>query len=146
MRLDPTAERGELEQAGIAEHLATPLEDPSVTCVDEEEVRVHRTRDEPLPQPADRVDRRAAARAGDRIGGEEDASDIGVDHALDDDGEPHCELVDPMRRAVRDGSLVEQRGPTPAHGVEDGVVPFDVEDRVLLTREARVGQILSRRG
>ena len=145
MRFDPGADGRELAQAHVVEDVAAALEHRAGARVDEVVVRVHRAGDELLPETAHRVDRRTSAPPGDRVGREEDARDRRGDHALDHDRQAKRFFVDLARRAVRDRALVPERGPAAADRVEERVLAFDVEDRVLLTREARLGQILRRR-
>ena len=64
-----------------------------------------------------------------------------------DDGEPDAGRVDVVRVAVRDRALVPERGPAAPQRIEERVVAADIEDRVLLAGEARLGEILrGRRG
>ena len=139
--LDAHARRCELAQARVVERVAATLDDRSIARVDDVVVGIHLARDEPLPEAADGVDRHAPACPGDRVGREQDTSDVGVDHALDHDREAYGRVVDRVRRAVRDRAVVPERRPAAAHGFENGVFACDIENRVLLPGEARVGQV-----
>ena len=61
---------------------------------------------------------------GDRVGGEQDAGGLRVDHPLDDDPHLCAALVDAVAQPVGHGALGEQRGPVPGRTYcEDCVGP-----------------------
>src|SRR2546428_8661262 len=146
MRLHARAERRELAELRIVQDVPAPFDDRSVARVDDEVIGIHRARDELLPQPPHRVDDRAAATAGDRLSGEEDARALGADHPLHHDREPKSLPVDAVCLAIRDRALIPERRPAPADRVEQRLLAARAEDRVLLSGEARLGQILGGRG
>ena len=103
-------------------------------------------RDQPghhgLAQPGAGVDDDLAALAGDRVGREHHAGELGVDHPLDDDRHPCGCRLDLLAAAVGDGPLGPQRRPAAAYGVEHRVVADDVEVGVLLAGEGGAGKVL----
>ena len=97
--------------------------------------------DDALPEPPGGVDECLLA-ACDRVTGEQDASGVGVDESLDDDGEGDAVVVEGVALAVVDGAGGPQRAPAAAHGIQDGFSTDDAEEGVLLPGEGRVGQVL----
>src|SRR6185437_11829355 len=82
------------------------------------------------------VDRRNVAIAADRIGGEENSGDVGIDQLLHDDREPDSAMTESVARAIEHSAIGEQRNPAAAHGVEQRRLPSHVEISVLLPGEA----------
>ena len=80
--------------------------------------------------------------AGDRIGREQHPGGVGVDHALDHDGERHAVVDVAVVGPVRHRSLIPERGPTSADGIQQRLRSLDVEERVLLPGEARAREVL----
>jgi hypothetical protein len=111
----------------------------------DEVVGVYRARYELLAEAAYRFDRDAPAASGDWVGGKEHAGAFRVDHSLHDDREAQPARRNIVGLAIGDGTLVPERCPTFANGIEDRVLARYPEDRVLLTSEARIGKILGRR-
>jgi len=97
--------------------------------------------DELLAEAEHRVDNGAPAVPGQRVGGEHDPGRLGGHHLLDDDRQRHRRMVDGVAGAVGDGALGPQARPALDDGVEDGAEPADVEERVLLPGEGRLGQV-----
>ena len=69
------------------------------------------------------------------VAGEQNAADGRIDHLLDEDGEAHGALVEPLSMAVDEDSRREQRSPALAHGRHHLVGPRDVEIGVLESGE-----------
>src|SRR5215211_2843999 len=80
------------------------LNDLTGSGLDDEVVGVDRTGDNRLAQTGAGVDHGLVTPTGERIGGEEGASDFSLDHLLHGDGETHGALVDPVGGAVADGA------------------------------------------
>ena len=145
MLLDASAERSELAELRVAQDVAPSLEHGARSRVDRVVVWIHRTRDELLSEAPYRLDRGATAAPGDRVGREEHARALCLDHSLHDDREPESTHRDLMCLAIGDGAVVPERRPAAADGIENRVRPGHTEDRVLLAGEARIGQVLGRR-
>ena len=111
-------------------------------AVDDPVVGVDRARDDGVAQARGGVDHAAGAAAADRVGGEEHARDLRVDHPLHDHGELGGRVVDARVGAVGHGPVRPQRRPAAAHRVQHRVDADDVQVGVLLAREARAGQVL----
>ena len=140
------AKRGEFAELRVVQDLAAALHDGTRRGVDEIVVGIHGSRYEPITETADGVDRGATATAGDWLGGEQDSRRVRSNHVLDHDREPEPGIGHVVRRAIRDDALVPERRPAAADGVDDFVFSEDVEDRVLLPCEARLGEVLGGRG
>jgi hypothetical protein len=69
---------------------------------------------------------------------------VGADHLLDADGQRHLEVVEPLVLPVADRPVREQRGVAALAGVQQRLFPGDVEEGLLLTGEAGLGQVLGR--
>jgi hypothetical protein len=96
----------------------------------------HGARDRRLAEADDDLDHHAIAALAHRIAGEEDAGDIRVDHALDDDG--HAQVAQrPLLGPVEQGPLGEERGPAVTDPSTHLIAAANVEERLLLAREAR---------
>jgi hypothetical protein len=67
-----------------------------------------------------------------------------VDHPLDDDGHPHRRVAEPARLPVGDRALAPERVTAPLHRLDQRVGTADVQDRLVLAREAGVRQVLGR--
>jgi hypothetical protein len=67
---------------------------------------------------------------------------VGAHHALHPDGQGHGELAEAHALAVVDRPVGEERGVATSAGVEQLLFAADVEERLLLSREAGVGQVL----
>ena len=98
--------------------------------------------DELLAEPEDGVHDGAVAASGEGIGGEQDAGRVGVHQFLNDDREGNGAGGHVVAGAVGDGALGPEAGPAFNRGVADGVEAADVEERVLLAGEGRLGQVL----
>ncbi len=120
------------------------LDDGAAAAVDAEAVGRHHARDQRLPEAEAGVDDGGQAVTGNRIGREQDARHVGVDHLLHHHGEGHLAVVEPVTRPVEDGALGEQGGPAAAYRVQQGALAADVEVGVLLACEGRARQVLGR--
>ena len=76
------------------------------------------------------------------VHGEHDPGELGVDHPLHDDGELDVLVGEALLLAVGDGPGGEQRGPALPDLVHEVVLVGDVQVGLLLSGEARVGQVL----
>ena len=95
------------------------------------------------------VDDHDVGEAGLGIDGEHHAraGEVGAHHLLDSGRERDVHVVEAALVSVRDRAVGEQRGEAVADGVEHVVDADDVQERLLLAREARVGEVLGgRRG
>lgn len=95
-------------------------------------------------QPRDRVDDGLRAGAGQRVGREHHPGGRRGDHALHDDGHREVAGLQPLTGPVGDGALAVHGVPALPDGLEQCVPALDVEDGVLLAREAGVRQVLGR--
>jgi hypothetical protein len=102
-------------------------------------VRVHRAGDDGLPEARAGIDDGLPAATGHRVGGEEHAGDLRVDHALDHHGQSHAAVVDAVGGSIGHGTVGPQRCPAAPHGVQHGVGADDIQVGVLLAGEAREG-------
>jgi hypothetical protein len=98
--------------------------------------------DDDVPEARDGVDDHLGARTGDRVGREQHPGGGRLDHPLDDDGHPHRRVAEAARLPVRHRALAPERVPAPAHRVDQRVGAADVQDRLVLAREAGVRQVL----
>ena len=99
-------------------------------------VRRHLAGDDRLAEPEDGLHDHPVAAPARRVDREQHPGDVGVDHALHDDG--HVEVVErSLARAVEQRPLGEERRPAVAHAAHDVVGAADVQVRLLLAREAR---------
>jgi len=109
-----------------------------------EVVGVNDAGDDRLAEAGAGVDHGLAALSREWVGGKEDAGHCRIDHLLHSDSEAHASGVDPVRSAVADGALGPKRGPAAPYRVEQRLNSHHVEVRILLSGEARVGQVLRR--
>ncbi len=72
-------------------------------------------------------------------------TEVGAHHALHADGQPHGEMIEPVVDAIGDRPVGEQRGEAAPARADQGVGPAHPEERLLLSGEARLGQVLRRR-
>ena len=107
--------------------------------VDDEMVGVDRAGHHRLAQAGAGIDDSVPAVAGHRVGGKEHPGNLGVDHPLDNDREPHGGVIDAVGRPVTDRPVGPQGRPASAYRVEHGVRTDDVEVGVLLAGETRRG-------
>ena len=103
----------------------------------DDEARHHR-----VAEAGARFDRDGPPLARDRIGGEHDPRDRRIGHALHHDGHPDQVLVDTQVPPVGDRPVGVRRGPASADTGDDLVDPDHVQERVVLTRERRRGEVL----
>ncbi len=142
--LDTPREAGDRARIGLGEHgcaagLATrrlALHGPLVT--------VALTRDERLADAAHRAHSGDLARSGHRVGSERHARRARIDHALHEHGHPALGPAARRRVAAHSGAL--GRRTAAPHGVDDCLRAANVEVRLELPRERRLGPVLARRG
>src|SRR5215213_7120368 len=124
-----------------------PPDDRATSGVDDEVIRVHGSGHDRLTKPGAGVDHSLAARSGYRVGGEHHACSHSVDHVLDHDRQRHRTVIDAMGVSVAHRPICPQRCPAAPDSVDHRLSAHHVEVGVLLTREARVREILrGRRG
>jgi len=107
-------------------------------------VRLDAAGNERFPEPEDGLDARHGAVRGDRVGGEEDARRLRVHKPLDDHRHADGAVAGTGARAVRDGALGEERGPTAADVPQNRGCADDVQVGVVLAGERCPGQVLGR--
>ena len=102
--------------------------------------------DHGFAEPVAGSDQHDAAVAGLGIQREEDTRGglVAAHHLLDADAQRDVKMIEPHVRAIADRPRGKERGEAPLHGVEKGLVAADVQERVLLPREARAGKVLGR--
>src|SRR5450755_317644 len=120
------------------------LDDLAAGSIDDKVVGVDRAGDNSLSQTGTGIDDGLAAFAGQGVGREKDTSDRGSDHALNSNREVHIVGVDGVAGAVAHCAVGPERGPAATDSINERVLAKDIEIGVLLTGEARVGQIFSR--
>ena len=120
---------------------------PQGRLVGVELVRVDRALHHALPQPVRRGDEHRVVEAGLGVHGEHDAGrpEIGADHPLHPGRQCHRLVGEGVVYPVGDGPVVVERGKHLADGPQDSVDAADVEERLLLAGERRVGQVLGGR-
>jgi hypothetical protein len=143
---------GQLPRAGPAllveldrELLVVDVAAPHVQrrgLLDEEAVGRDRTGDDRLAEPEGALDDELPVVARGGVGGEHDTGAGRRDLLLHDDGDVHLGLREPLRAAVVDGARAEQGAPAPAHRVEHGVRPDDVQERLVHAGERGGGRVL----
>ena len=109
------------------------------------DVRVHQAGHQGLAEAEAGLDGGDLPVRRDGVGCEEDAGRLREDHLLHDDGHVGLPLIEAVPQAVGHGPLGEERGPTPTDVLEDRRRPYDVQVRVLLSREGGRRQVLRRR-
>jgi len=77
-------------------------------------VGVRQSADHGLAQPEAGIDGHGRSVRRERVGGEHDPGNHGEHHPLDDHGELHAAMVDPMLPPVVDRAVGEERRPTAA--------------------------------
>ena len=109
-------------------------------------IRVHRPLHHGLPQAigAGEQHRIPEARLGVDAEHHPGAGPVGQHHALYPDREGHLKVIEAVDLAVGEGAIGEQGGVAAAAGLQQGRLPFDVQEGVLLAGEAGLGQILGR--
>jgi hypothetical protein len=95
-----------------------------------------------VPETGDGVGHHLGPRTGDRVGGEQHPGGDRVDHPLDHDTHPHPIAGDVVGRAIGDRPLARERVPAPVHRVDQRLGAADVQQRLVLAREAGVRQVL----
>ena len=107
-------------------------------------IRIHRTLHHRLAQPVGGGEEHRIAETCLGVDAEHHTrtGQVTADHLLDSDGESNIAVAKAMQLAVGDGPVSEQRGVAAAAGLQQVRFPLDVQKRVLLTGEARVGQVL----
>ena len=120
------------------------LRPPVVATIDDQVVCGDRSRHHRLAKPEAGVDHYFGAGAGDRVGGEGHAGNLGRHHPLDDHRHPDGGIVDATSLPVGRRPLGPQRRPASPHRVEQGRFALNVQERVLLSGEGRPRQILGR--
>ena len=149
-RLHPVAERhqvahlrvGQAGRALVGRAAPPPVEDPLRFGVDDEVVGVDGAGHHGVAEAGRGVEHGLPPPTGHRVGREQDARRFGVHHPLHDHGQRDPGAVDALRGAVGDRPVGPQRRPAAMHGVEHVVDAGDVEVGVLLSGEARAGQVL----
>src|SRR5260370_947706 len=109
------------------------------------DVRVHQAGDQGLAEAEAGLDGDDLPVGGDGVGREEDARRLREDHPLHDHGHVDLPVAEAVPQAVGHGPFGEQGGPAPADVLEDRSRPYDVQVRVLLTREGGRRQGFRRR-
>ena len=79
--------------------------------------------------------------AGDGVDGEHDACGLGLDHALDGDGEVDVDVAPAVLLAVVHGAGFEEGGPAALDGLDHGLGADDVEEGGLLAGEGGVFEV-----
>ena len=110
-----------------------------------EGVRVHQAGDQRLTETEARLHGGDLPVGGDGVGREQDPGSLRDDHPLHDHGHLDLPVVETVPQAVGHRPLAEQRGPAPAHVLQDGRRAHDVQVGVVLAREGRARQVLRRR-
>ena len=89
------------------------------------------------------ADHHGIAEAGLGIDSEHDtgACEVGAHHALHADAERDFEMVEALVHTVADGAVGEERSEAPLACLQQGRRTVDIQVRLLLSGEARVGQI-----
>ncbi len=130
---------GSLEN-GLVARAEGRLEDP-------EFVGVELSLDDGLAQTVGAVDHHHVPGAALRVEREHDAggAEVGSDHVLDADREADVQVIESMLDSVDDRAIGEERGETASAGRDEGVGASHAEVRLLLSGEARLGEILGRR-
>ena len=109
-------------------------------------IRVHRPLHHVFPQAVGGGEQHSVAETGFRIDAEHHtgAGQIRAHHALHPDREGHLQVIEAVQLPVGDGSVGEQRRIATAAGLQQGLLPFDVQKGFLLAGEAGVRQVFSR--
>ena len=123
--------------AGRSRHAAAAGRWRDRAPVDHPVVGVDRAGDDGVAKARRGVEHAAGAPAADRVGGEQHARDLRVDHPLHHHGELGARVRDARVGAVGHGPVRPQRRPAAAHRVQHGVDADHVQVGVLLAREAR---------
>ena len=128
-----------------------PLQDrraplPEGGLVGVELVRVHGALHDRLAEPVRARDEHGPVEPRLGVDGEQHAggADIRSHHPLDPRRQRHVVVVEAVVHPVRDRPVVVQRREHAADRGEDVLDPADVQERLLLTRERRVRQVLRR--
>ena len=146
VRLDPAAQLDEVAHLPVDE-AGRPRPAPWVITrpsVDQPVVGVDRAGDDGVAQPRRGVEHAAAAPAADRVGGEQHARGLCVDHPLHHHRELRARVRDARVGAVGHGPVRPERRPAAAHRVQHRVDADHVQVGVLLAREARAREVLGR--
>ncbi len=123
-----------------------PGHQPAAGRVDLEMIGIDCAGDHVLSGSPVGVDHRLATGSGHGIGGEQDARRRGFHKILNDDGETHLALADPVGCPVHHRPVAPERRPAAANRIQHPVVPGDVHEGVLLTGKAGERQVLGRGG
>ena len=119
-----------------------PLEHAPRRHIDDVAIGLHAARNQGLAQSKRRLDHCLRPLARQRVRGEQHARHVARDHLLDDHGERSLLMWDAMPSAVADRARSPQAAPALHHGAQEGGVADHVEDRVLLSGERQVRQVL----
>ena len=113
---------------------------------DQEFVRIDPALDHGFAQAVGAVDQDDVGKTGLGIDREHDArtAEIRADHGLHAGRQRDANLVDAVVLSIADGAIGVQRGEASAHGVEQCGFAAHVQEGLLLTREARLGQVFGR--
>ena len=111
-------------------------------------VRIDRALHHGLSQPVARGDEHHLLKAGFGVDGEHHTSraEIGAHHALNAGGQRYLGMRKSLVHAVRDRTVVVQRGEHVLDRLEHIVDPDHVEKGLLLAGEGRIRQVFSGRG
>jgi hypothetical protein len=106
-------------------------------------VRVDGALHDRLAQPPGSVDDCGPRKAALGVDREHDAGtgEVRAHHALHTDRERDLQMIEPLRLAVRDGAVGEQRRIAAPASFEQLALAAHVEERLLLPGEARLGQV-----
>ena len=114
---------------------------------DEEFVGIELPLHHGFPEAEGAVDEHDVGEAGVRVQREHDAGARapGIHHPLHGHRQEHGQVIEPVLDAIDDRAVGEDRGQAAPDGAEDRGLPADAQEALVLTGEARLGQILGGR-
>src|SRR5258708_40334929 len=120
------------------------LEDLTGGGSNDEVIGVSGARDHCLAQSRIGLDDSLTPLASQRIGGEEDTGNGCLNHTLNYNSQAHRALIDLQMVTIPDGARRPERSPAFLHSIKHGIGADHVEIGLVLTGEARTGEIFGR--
>src|SRR2546426_8478905 len=134
-----TTTRFRLDHQSFVPQMA--LDDLSCGRMNNEVVRVNRARDNCLTKARAGINHGLAAMSSKWIGCEEHACYCGIDHALNSNCQTNSAMVDAITGTVTHCPVSPEGSPAAFHSIKHSFDPANIQVGILLTCEARVGQI-----